>query len=79
MNINIRTDEYFKNQYIKLCKSQGTNQTNLFIHIISRIIYHMTICNDPDAPLHIKQASKSFLYSAGIYHHRTDDVTQYNK
>lgn len=79
MNINIRTNEYFKNQYIRLCKSQGTNQTDLFVHIVNRIIYHIAVCNDPYTDELLKQMSRNFLYAAGIHHQGTENVIQYNK
>ena len=78
MNINIRTNEYFKSQYIRLCKSQGTNQTDLFVHLINRIIYHIAICNDHTDEA-LKQRSRYFLDAAGIHPRGTEKVIQYNK
>ena len=78
MNINIRTNEYFTNQYIRLCKSQGTNQTDLFVHLINRLIYHIAICNESTDEA-LKQRSRYFLYAAGIHPQGTEDVIRYNK
>lgn len=73
MNINIRTNKFFKARYNKLCKACGKNQTSMFIDTMGLIITYCNMAEDEFINDDIKKYAKNLLCLLNI------DYKEFNK